>query len=286
MEASDHMIKSASIKTALDSSVSRIIPRSTVKKYEDLMVRARMNAGALTYLISAYEYAFSGAVIVILAGVLSYIFAHSIWIIVSSAFFLAYAVALYYLFTMPEIRVKSIKSSIEHVMPDALAVAYGLSLSGVPADTMISELAGIKELGEFAKESQRVNSFMYAMGYDFLSALERSEKVSASPDFSRFVAGIRLSIILNSDLTAFLRDRLDYYSRVQENKSKLSLDSLGLAAESYVAVAIAFPILLYLTGSIISIKNSSVLFFILSMMVLVVSAAVMGYFTDRIRREV
>ncbi|CAC12031.1 conserved hypothetical membrane protein [Thermoplasma acidophilum] len=282
----DHMIKSANIKTAVDSSVSRIIPRSTVKKYEDLMVRARMNAGALTYLISAYEYAISGAVIVILAGVLSYVFAHSIWIIILSISFLIYAVALYYLFTLPEIRVKSIKSNIEHVMPDALAVAYGLSLSGVPADTMISELAGIKELGEFAKESQRVNSFMYAMGYDFLSALERSEKVSASPDFSRFVAGIRLSIILNSDLTAFLRDRLDYYVRVQENKSKLSLDSLGLAAESYVAVAIAFPILLYLTGSIISIKNSSVLFFVLSMMVLVVSAAVMGYFTERIRREV
>ncbi|MCY0852035.1 type II secretion system F family protein [Thermoplasma acidophilum] len=280
------MIKSANIKTAVDSSVSRIIPRSTVKKYEDLMVRARMNAGALTYLISAYEYAISGAVIVILAGVLSYVFAHSIWIIILSISFLIYAVALYYLFTLPEIRVKSIKSNIEHVMPDALAVAYGLSLSGVPADTMISELAGIKELGEFAKESQRVNSFMYAMGYDFLSALERSEKVSASPDFSRFVAGIRLSIILNSDLTAFLRDRLDYYVRVQENKSKLSLDSLGLAAESYVAVAIAFPILLYLTGSIISIKNSSVLFFVLSMMVLVVSAAVMGYFTERIRREV
>jgi len=286
MGVPDHMIKSANIKTAVDSSVSRIIPRSTVKKYEDLMVRARMNAGALTYLISAYEYAISGAVIVILAGVLSYVFAHSIWIIILSISFLIYAVALYYLFTLPEIRVKSIKSNIEHVMPDALAVAYGLSLSGVPADTMISELAGIKELGEFAKESQRVNSFMYAMGYDFLSALERSEKVSASPDFSRFVAGIRLSIILNSDLTAFLRDRLDYYVRVQENKSKLSLDSLGLAAESYVAVAIAFPILLYLTGSIISIKNSSVLFFVLSMMVLVVSAAVMGYFTERIRREV
>ncbi|WP_297025911.1 type II secretion system F family protein [Thermoplasma sp.] len=277
---------STGIRTRVDGAISKIIPKSTVKRYEDLMVRARMNAGAMTYLISAYEYAFSGAILVVFVALIAYLFYHPLWIIVSSASFLVYALAIYYIFTLPEMKVKAIRSSVEHVMPDALAVAYGLSLSGVPADTMISELSGIKELGEFAKESQRVNSFMYAMGYDFLSALERSEKVSASPDFSRFVAGIRLSIILNSDLTAFLRDRLDYYRRIQENRSKLSLDSLGLAAESYVAVVIAFPILLYLTGSIISIKNSSVLFFALSMVILFSAAAVMGYFTDRIRRDV
>ncbi|PYB68213.1 hypothetical protein DMB44_05200 [Thermoplasma sp. Kam2015] len=280
------MIRYAGVRSAIDGSIARIIPKATVKKYEDLMVKARMNAGAMTYLISAYEYAIGGAILIVLVALLSYFFAHAFWVMISSAAFLIYAIAIYYLFTLPEIRVKEIKHGVEYVMPDALAIAYSLSLSGVSADSMIRELAGIKELGEFAKESQRVNSFMFAMGYDFLSALERSEKVSASPDFSRFVSGIRLSILLNSDLTAFLRDRLEYYRRIQENRSKLSLDSLGLAAESYVAVAIAFPILLYLTGSIISIRNSSVLFFAISMLLLVSTAIVIGYFTERIRGEV
>ncbi|WP_297218128.1 type II secretion system F family protein [Thermoplasma sp.] len=280
------MIRYAGIRSAIDGSIARIIPKATVKKYEDLMVKARMNAGAMTYLISAYEYALGGAILIVLVALLSYFFAHAYWVMISSAAFLIYAIAIYYLFTLPEIRVKEIKHGVEYVMPDALAIAYSLSLSGVSADSMIRELAGIKELGEFAKESQRVNSFMFAMGYDFLSALERSEKVSASPDFSRFVSGIRLSILLNSDLTAFLRDRLEYYRRIQENRSKLSLDSLGLAAESYVAVAIAFPILLYLTGSIISIRNSSVLFFAISMLLLVSTAIVIGYFTEKIRGEV
>ncbi|BAB60184.1 TVG1068265 [Thermoplasma volcanium GSS1] len=266
----------------LQSQVARYVPRKTIDKLQDQLIKSQIELNAVSYLTLSIIVTFIFFILFAATSIFTYYFDRRYFFLVSAVFFLLAALVLYYSSSYPEIRQKWIARQVSLRITDFLAITYSLSLSGIPVDRILRDISNMDSLGEIAKESKRIVVMMDRLGYDFLTALEKAEKITASDDLSRIWAGLRLSILLDTDIVAYFRDRIDYYSRVQENKSKLSLDSLGLASESFVALVIAFPLLIFMTGSIISIKNLSTIFFVISLIIVLGASAVMFYFTSKI----
>ncbi len=245
--------------------IRSIIPASEEKKYDDYLIKARINVSSISYISFAVTVSILFFTVFALASAVSYMVERRYFLIISAFAFLAFSVALYVSFGYPEIRINGIKRDVEKNFSAFVTSMYALSASGMPINAILEEISKNDAFGEIAEELRRVMVRTDIFGVDLIRALEVSEKETPSKLIASIFTGIRISLISNIDIAAFLKEKADYYQKVYDSRLKISLDALGIATESFVAVVIAFPILLYITVSIVSLKNQNAEFFIISM---------------------
>ncbi|MGC8609106.1 MAG: type II secretion system F family protein [Thermoplasmata archaeon] len=249
----------------MEKFMGHLIPESAEKRYDDYLVKARMNTNGSSYLSFSIVISIIAFVAFALASIFSYLYIRRSFLIIFSFSFLFFALILYVVFSYPEIKINEIRRNVEKNFPSFLSSMYALSMSGMPVNDILSEIAENEGFGEIAEEIRRVSVRINILGMDLVRALEASEKETPSRLLASIFTGIRISLISNRDIIAFLKEKADYYQKVNDSRLKISLETLGIATESFVAVVIAFPILLYITVSIISLKNQNTEFFTISM---------------------
>ncbi len=268
IEDSSHLI--LAIAKYPERIIRSIIPASEEKKYDDYLIKSRINVSSISYISFAVTVSILFFVVFALASAVSYMVERRYFLIISAFAFLAFSVALYVSFSYPEIRIGEIKRDVEKNFSAFVTSMYALSASGMPVNAILEEISKNDAFGEIAQELRRVMVRTDIFGVDLIRALEVSEKETPSKLIASIFTGIRISLVSNIDIASFLKEKADYYQKVSDSRMKISLDTLGIATESFVAVVIAFPILLYITVSIVSLKNRNAEFFIISMAMTVI----------------
>jgi len=150
------------------------------------------------------------------------------------------------LYTYPLLKAGKRKKAVDESLPYAVSFMGILSSAGVPPSRIFRALAVLEQEEQMGLggEARTIYRDMEALGEDLISVLKEvsSRKVSAS--FSSLVEGMISTIRLGGDLTSFLQEEGRSLMRMRRGIMKEFLNTMTIMSEMFMAVMVAFPMLL------------------------------------------
>lgn len=145
---------------------------------------------------------------------------------------------------LPSSRAAERGRAIDRSLGPALNFVAALSCADVPVDTIFRELASQDLYGEVAAEASWIVRDSDGLGVDILSAIRSEARHSPSVRFQEFLQGVVTTAESGGELRPYFLAQADRFEREGTALAQGQLERLGVLAEAYVAVAVAFPLFL------------------------------------------
>jgi flagellar protein FlaJ len=166
---------------------------------------------------------------------------------------IAFLAAYFY----PSIKANSRKGSLEGELPYAASYMSILSSAGSSPHKVFHSLSTTKTLPSFTNDAKVILRDMNLLGQDMFTAIKNAVERSPSQRYSLFLEGLIATIRSGGDLTKYLNEESKELMRVRTLEVRKFLDSLGLIAESYISMLVAFPLILIIMLGVMSTLGGS-----------------------------
>lgn len=178
--------------------------------------------------------------------------------LISSLGFLVIASIASILLEYPTFVVKYRRKMIDAAIPISISFIATMASADIPIETIFYELGKTPEYGEISREAKAISLATRLFGKDIISAIRENEEYSPSQKFSEFLQGLITTITSGGDIKEYLSLKARQYQSELSTEIKRTVDSVGILAESYITVGVAFPlILLIIVGVIASLSPIS-----------------------------
>jgi flagellar protein FlaJ len=238
--------------------ISNLVPKYFVtefKSLQDNLGKAGVKITLQAYLgLMAFSTLLSGAIGFILSFVLlsvgfQFIAAFVFSIIVA---LLVAIVTFGVTYLYPVLTISSKARKMEANLPLTANFMAVLASSGMPPERIFRSLAKVGDEFGVGEEIRRAIGDVELMGLDLNDALKRASLRSASRKFGAMLDGIVTTSHMGGDLSSYLRDMSEKYTKMRVSSMKSFLDSLAGLAEVYVSIMIALPLVLVVMLSVMS----------------------------------
>jgi archaeal flagellar protein FlaJ len=160
------------------------------------------------------------------------------------------------LFGMPGTPASNAKArgrKIDRKISPAMSFVSAMASADVNVDQIFKELARQKIYGEVAEEAAWITRDTELLGVDILTALRTGAQRSPSKRFQDFLQGVVTTATSGGQLKPYFLLKAEQYE--QENKLEMlsRVETLGLMAETFVTVVVAFPLFLVIIIAIFSV---------------------------------
>lgn len=145
---------------------------------------------------------------------------------------------------LPSSRAANRGRAIDRSLGPAMNFVAALSCADLPVDSLIRELASQEIYGEVAAEAAWIVRDSDSLGVDILSAIRTEARHSPSLRFQEFLQGVVTTAESGGELRSYFLAQAERLERETAAISQGQLERLGVFAEAYVAVAVAFPLFL------------------------------------------
>ncbi len=212
--------------------------------------------------------------------------------IIALFMFLMPVIVYFILLRSPGSKAKKRGKDIDAHLPSAVNFIAALSSADVTVPTIFKELSLRTEYGEIAKEAEWITRDTELLGKDILSAIEDATRRSPSVKWQEFLQGVVTTATSGGRLKPFFLSKSEEYEKERKLFVKKSMESLGLFAEIYVTVGVAFPLFLVVIIAIMALIDRSgaagaVMFLEVVVMVMIpVLIFVFSYFIYSTSKEV
>jgi len=213
-------------------------------------------------------------------------------LIISSFAFLIFVVILAVYADIPHSVARSRKKRIDALMPVTIGFAATMASADIPIDHIFEVLSESSDYGEVAREAKYIWISTSLFGKDIITSIKDAIIYTPSVKFSEFLQGIVTTVTSGGDLKDYLVTRARRYQSELNNEVKKNVDSIGIVAESYITVGVAFPLIMIIIIGVIAALSSSdpavlilVLVFIVGVMMPVLTLFFI-YFLNSIVKEV
>lgn len=180
--------------------------------------------------------------------------------------FLASIAFLAIFLEIPNFRSRFRARDINAKLPVGIAFVATLASANVSVDEIIHELGEAQEFGEIARESKSISVSSRFFGKDILTAIREAAASSPSPRFSDFLQGIVTTVTTGGNLKQYFTTKSREYYSEQENQIRRNSESVGIMAESYITVGVAFPLILMIilgvVGALSPVSSNSIIYFL------------------------
>jgi flagellar protein FlaJ len=122
-----------------------------------------------------------------------------------------------------------------------MAILAGAGVTTEDIYTSLSSTDGVYMVEGSAKSVVRD---IELLGKDIISAIDDESKVSPSKKYSRILQGLIGTIRTGGNLKEYLKDTADHQMEVRRRELARLVSQLNLAAEAYIVLGIAFPVIL------------------------------------------
>ena len=219
--------------------------------------RAKMGMGriefysqtALTISICTVAMAVLDAIIVMLEPHLAFL--------TLAASFLAIASLLAIILEMPNTRTRTRRRRIDSVLTISSGFFATMSSADIPIDIIIKDLGESRQYGEISREARSIWLRSELFGMDIISSIKEAIKSSPSHKFSEFLQGIITSVNSGGDLKQYFISKANQYQSELSTLIKQNSNSMGILAESFVTVGVAFPLILLIIVGIVAFLSPS-----------------------------
>jgi len=133
---------------------------------------------------------------------------------------------------------------IERNFPFGVSYMSIIAKSGVPPEKMFEYLGKEKELGEFAKECERIHKYVNLMGKDITLSIREVASRTPSQRLRNFLEGIVSTILSGSDLNLYLSGEARKGMALYKERQKKITSIISFFSDIFaVSLLIAPPIL-------------------------------------------
>ena len=157
----------------------------------------------------------------------------------------------------PSSKVKKRAKDIDSHLAASMNFIASLSSADVTVATIFKELATRPEYGEIAKEAEWITRDTELLGKDILTAIADASKRSPSTKWQEFLQGVITTATSGGRLKPFFLTKADEYEKEEKLNLRKKLENMGLFAEVYVTVGVAFPLFLVVILAIMALINAS-----------------------------
>jgi flagellar protein FlaJ len=240
----------------------RFGPRVTAKPpnplLEENLVKAHMRVRADEFMATVYGYTVVIGIATAVVGVgLGIVLLSSGAILLGvPLFFLPVVASLAVFYVMPGTPASKAKErgrKIERKIGPAMSFVSAMSSADVNVDQIFKELGRQKIYGEVAEEAAWITRDTELLGVDILTAIRRGAQRTPSKKFQDFLQGVVTTATSGGQLKPYFLLKAEQYEREHKLEMQQRVETMGLLAETFVTVVVAFPLFLVIIIAIFAI---------------------------------
>ncbi len=161
--------------------------------------------------------------------------------------------AYFMLLGAPSSKAKGRGRDIDRRMAAAMSFISAMASADVNIDVIFKELSRQKAYGEVAAEASWITRDTELLGSDILTAIKKAARRSPSAKFQDFLQGVITTSTSGGQLKPYFLLKADEFQKENKLGMKAQMETLGMLAESFVTVVVAFPLFLVLILAIMAI---------------------------------
>lgn len=157
----------------------------------------------------------------------------------------------------PASKMKRIERDIDKRISAAMSFISAMASANVNIDVIFKELARQPTYGEISSEAEWITRDTELLGVDILTAIKKATLRTPSRKFQDFLQGVITTSTSGGQLKPYFLLKAEEYEKEDKLDMKARLETLGLLAESFVVVVVAFPLFLVLILAIMAIVGGN-----------------------------
>jgi archaeal flagellar protein FlaJ len=238
---------------------NRVLAKPPDPALEENLLKAHMRVRADEYMATVYATTVVvGAALVAVGIVLGLLFVLAGSPILGIGLGIALPVAGPFLaFTvlqgMPASKAKERGRKIDRRISPAMSFVSAMSSADVNIDQIFKELGRQKIYGEVAEEAAWITRDTELLGVDILTAIRNGSQRSPSKRFQDFLQGVVTTATSGGQLKPYFLLKAQQYEQENKLENLQRVETMGLLAETFVTVVVAFPLFLVIIIAIFAI---------------------------------
>jgi flagellar protein FlaJ len=157
---------------------------------------------------------------------------------------------------LPGMAAKKRAKEIDKKLTSAMNFISAMSSADVPVDVIFKELSKQEIYGEIQKEAEWITRDTEVLGLDILTALRNASTRTPSVKFQEFLQGVVTTSTSGGQLKPYFLLKADQFEKEDKLEVKKLMETLGLLAETFVTVVVAFPLFLVVIIAIMALISS------------------------------
>ena len=148
---------------------------------------------------------------------------------------------------------------IDKRISGAMSFISAMASANVPVDVIFKELSKQTVYGEVAREAEWITRDTELLGLDILTAIRKASQRSPSGKFQDFLQGVVTTSTSGGQLKPYFLVKAEQFEKEDRLEMRKKMETLGMLAESFVTVVVAFPLFLVVIMAIMALisKGSS-----------------------------
>jgi flagellar protein FlaJ len=148
---------------------------------------------------------------------------------------------------------KKRKRDIDKRIGAAMSFISAMASADVNIDVIFRELARQPIYGELKNEAEWITRDTEILGVDILTAISKAAQHTPSSKFQEFLQGVVTTATSGGQLKPYFLQKAEQFEKEAKLDMRQQLESLGLMAETFVTVVVAFPLFLVVIMAIMAI---------------------------------
>lgn len=156
---------------------------------------------------------------------------------------------------LPASRAKKRARAIDKKISAVMSFISAMASADVPVDMIFRELSRQPVYGEIAKEAEWITRDTELLGSDILTAIRKGAARSPSTKFQDFLQGVVTTSTSGGQLKPYFLVKAEQFEKEDKLEMRKKMETLGMLAESFVTVVVAFPLFLVVIMAIMALIN-------------------------------
>jgi flagellar protein FlaJ len=157
----------------------------------------------------------------------------------------------------PGSKAKARKRDIDKRIGATMSFISAMASADVNIDTIFKELARQPIYGEIKNEAEWITRDTELLGIDILTAISKGAQRTPSSKFQEFLQGVVTTATSGGQLKPYFLQKAEQFEKEAKLDMRAQLETLGLMAETFVTVVVAFPLFLVVIMAIMAIVPGS-----------------------------
>lgn len=159
---------------------------------------------------------------------------------------------------------------IDAKISGAMSFISAMASADVPVDVIFKELSKQEVYGEVAEEAEWITRDTELLGTDILSAIRAAAGRSPSIKFQDFLQGVVTTSTSGGQLKPYFLLKAEQFEKEDRLEMRKNMETLGMLAESFVTVVVAFPLFLVVIMAIMALISKGASGFVINLLYVVV----------------
>jgi archaeal flagellar protein FlaJ len=227
---------------------------------DEALVKAHMRIRGDEYLATVYAKTVVGAGVLAALGAVAAVLLWILGLPVAGAVGLGIVIPVlgtfgtfFILKGAPASAAKSRARKIDARISPAMSFVSAMSSADVNVDQIFRELARQKIYGEVAEEAAWITRDTEILGVDILTALRDAATRSPSKRWQDFLQGVVTTATSGGQLKPYFLLKAEQFEQEHKLEMLQRVETMGLLAETFVTVVVAFPLFLVIIIAIFAV---------------------------------